>query len=129
MCLACQGGRPADSIEALCPYGLKQRTALQMKRIAYLLIFLALWAQFDDVLLPSVSAFQSTPLSSDDDEFVLSRGQEEQRWLGLRRQRQSASVKPKGADFSFVERGLATELNLGTRLVPPLLYVFMSLQI
>ena len=35
-----------------------------MKRLAYLLIFLTFWAQFDDLLLTPASAFQSAP--SDD---------------------------------------------------------------
>jgi hypothetical protein len=98
-----------------------------MKRLAYLLIFLTFWAQFDDLLLTPASAFQSAP--SDDDEYVSSGGQEQQEWFGPRRQPPSVSVKPQAADFPLVRREVPSEWKLTTPFAPPPLYVFMSLQI
>src|SRR5215831_16675312 len=100
-----------------------------MKCIAYFLVFLTFWAQFDDVLLISVLPFQSAPLSSDDNEYVSSGSQEQREWLVPRRQLQSVSVRLQVADFPLVRRAVPSEWNLTTPFASPLLYVFMSLQI
>jgi hypothetical protein len=101
-----------------------------MKQVAYLLISLTFWSQFDDALLTPASALQSAPLpSDDDDEFLPPQRQEREEPFAARRQPQPVSVKPYAADFSTVERGVPSEWNLTTPFAPPPLYAFMSLQI
>jgi hypothetical protein len=103
---------------------------LQMKRKAYLLVFLTFWSQFDDALLTVASAFQSAPLQSndDDDECLPLKRLAEQEQFAPRRQPQAVSVKPQAAEFSFAGRCVSFERQLITRF-PALLYIFMSLQI
>jgi hypothetical protein len=101
-----------------------------MKQVAYFLISLTIWSQFDDVLLTPASALQSAPLpSDDDDEYLPAKRQEQPEQFAPRRQPQSVSVKPRAADFFSVGRGVPCEWNLTTPYAPPPLYAFMSLQI
>jgi hypothetical protein len=100
-----------------------------MKRIGYLLIFLTFWAQFDDVLLLPASASQSVPLSSDDDEYVPSGGQQQQEWFGPRQKPQSVSAKPEIEEYSFLRRRGLPEWKLTTPCAVSPLHLFMSLQI
>jgi hypothetical protein len=103
---------------------------LQMKRNAYLLVFLTFWSQFDDALLTVASAFQSAPLQSydDDDECLPLKRLAEQEQFAPRRQPQVVSVKPQAAECCFAGR-CSFEGKLITPFPAPLLYIFMSLQI
>ena len=42
-------------------------------KVAHLLLFLLIWSQVDDVLLPPQTISQSAPLANDDDEYQLTR--------------------------------------------------------
>jgi hypothetical protein len=100
-----------------------------MRRTAYVLIVLALWAQFDDALLTLASAFQSASLTIyDDDECLPPTPLTRQEQLG-RRLPQSVRVKPPATNVSLARRSAPSEQSLTTPFTSPPLYVFMSLQI
>jgi hypothetical protein len=102
---------------------------MQMKRNACILVFLTIWVQFDNALLTLASAFQTPPVQNTDDEYVVSKGQQQQTWFGARRQPQAVNLRPLAADLFFVGKNVSSECNLTTLYSPPPLYVFMSLQI
>jgi len=99
-----------------------------MKRIAWLLVFLTCWAQFDDVLLPLVPGAQSAPIPEDDDEYVPSNSQGQETRAAGRRPPGFVHVKPQPGAFALVHSRVPSEPTLTRPLAPPPLYVFMSLQ-
>jgi hypothetical protein len=103
--------------------------ASQMKRKAYLLVFLTIWAQFDDALLTPASTFQSAPLPADDDDDFLPVKRPAHQDQFARRQPLSVGVKPLAANFTFVQRRVPSESKLTAPFTPAPLALFMSLQI
>ena len=105
----------------------KQRTVLQMKRFAYLLILLVLSAQVDDVWAV-VPGLLPAPLADDNDEYLPA----QQRFRAETSSGQEpvfVGLKLHSGNFLFVRRGLPFGWNLTTPFHLPVLYVFMSLQI
>jgi hypothetical protein len=101
-----------------------------MKRFAYLLILLLLSAQVDDAwAVPPV--LPSAPLVDDNDEYLpAQRRPWEEKSASGQGQMFATRLKSLTADFPPVQRGVVPfEWNLTTPFTPPLLYVFMSLQI
>jgi hypothetical protein len=108
--------------------GPNLRTTLQMKRIVYLLVFLACWSQFDDVLLPLAPGAQSAPVPDDDDEYIPSNSRDQETRLACRQRPGLVHQKPQPVVFALVPSGVTSEPTLTTQLAPHPLYVFMSLQ-
>lgn len=100
-----------------------------MRRLTYFLIAVTVWAQFDDVLLAPASTILSASLASDDDDYVSSGGQEEQPWLVSMERREPVRVTPPGVDLFHVGKIPRSECKFATPFAPPLIYVFMSLQV
>jgi hypothetical protein len=99
-----------------------------MKRNAYVLIFLAFWAPFDDALLTAASAFQSAPLTSDDDEALPLAPLTQQEHFA-RRPPQPLIGRPLATSVSPVRRSVPSGWNLTTPLTSPPLDTFISLRI
>ena len=100
-----------------------------MKRIAWLLVFLTCWAQFDDVLLPCALDAQSAPLLDDDDEYIPFNSHDQETRSFGRQRPAGVHLKPRLGVFALVSSGVPSEPTLTTPLAPPPLYVFMSLQL
>jgi hypothetical protein len=97
-----------------------------MRQVAYGLVLLTFWAQFDDVLLPLVLATQSAEVATDDDEYLSCERPEQ---CAPRRHVQTDSVKHQAADYSSDQKNLSSERQVTGLFVRSPLYVFMSLQI
>ena len=98
--------------------------------IAYLLIFLSLWSQFDDVLLPPSLVLPSASLPDDDDEYVSTRPDSAWERSSIRQKPAFVRMQSKTADFiSMSPRQDSSESNRAGLIGPSPLYVFMSLQL
>ncbi len=105
----------------------------------YFLVFLTLWAQVDGALLPAAFVSQSaSPLSNDsDDSNDDSIDSDEYEFLPSQSVLQKTgssklinfSRQPKNADGPLGRRGVPLDFHRITPFTPPLLYLFMSLQI
>src|SRR5689334_4120359 len=96
--------------------------ALRMKQVVYTLIFLACWAEFDDVLLPCVPALQSTPLTAADDEYVPAKRQVREQRSESHRPLLFGGLKSQTADFASLRNGVPPPSKLAAP-CPPSLYV------
>ena len=104
-------------------------TNMRMQK-AYLLIFLAAWIHFDDVLLTAFPTLQHVPLAADDDKY-LSTPVRERSSFSCSRLKAEISLKPETADL--FRTGNGSSASLGSKLTcliaPSHLDSFMSLQL
>jgi hypothetical protein len=108
--------------------GLKLWTVLQMKRLAYLLIFALLSAQVDDAWAAVVPISSAAPLADDNDEYLPApRRLRDEQTSG--QEPVFVGLEPLTADTLPARKGVPDEWHLTTPFTPPPLYVFMSLQI
>jgi hypothetical protein len=101
---------------------------LQMKRLAYFLFLLLIWAQVDD-FCASAPVLPSAPLASDDDEYLPAQRRPQKKASSSDQKPMFAALKAQTADCPPVRRGVPSAWNLTTPSALPSLYVFMSLQI
>ena len=112
---------------------------MRSKGMLFFLVFLTFWAQVDGALLPADFVSPSaSPLSNDsDDSNNDSIDSDEYEFLPSQRPPQRAGLakqvianrKLQTADFPIVRRGVPSDFDRITPFTPPLLYLFMSLQI
>jgi hypothetical protein len=105
-----------------------ERTGLQMKWLAYLLILLLISAQVEDTWAVA-PVLPPAPLADDNDEYLPAQQRPRGELSSFRQKPLFDAVKPRAADFPYVPRRVPSEWNLATPFAPPPLYVFMSLQI
>jgi hypothetical protein len=98
-----------------------------MKRLAYLLLLLLIWAQVDDTW--GAAPFSPSAPLADDDEYLPSpqrpQGAECSPYEGW----VLVGLAPQAADLPPVRRGVPLKWARTTALARPPLYVFMSLQL
>jgi hypothetical protein len=99
-----------------------------MIRLAYVLICLTFWAQFDDVLLPLIPASQAEPISGEDDDYLPANCQVRERRSAAHPLALFCAVKPWAA-VSATPRTKVASPPAPTAALSHSLYVFMSLQI
>ena len=100
-----------------------------MHMVAYSLICLSIWSQFDDTLLPLTPAFSATLVTDDDDEY-LSVQQDEAWRLPPSHLNCLPSIGPSTIDaFSFAAPVGVVSPTSPSPLDSAPLYVFMSLQL
>jgi hypothetical protein len=97
---------------------------------AYLLICLAMWCQFDSVLLASCPPAQSAPLADeDDDEYLSVKSNQTLKKSSSRQKAVPVGLKPKAADLVLsARRDVRRASKVGCPDGPSFLYVLMSLQ-
>jgi hypothetical protein len=102
-----------------------------MQKAAYLLIFLVVWGQFDDVLLVPFLCAQSTPLAGDDDEYVPVQREQGRAWAPGRQKSVLECLKPKTADLCSIptRRDFPPGSKSAGPIDPSPLYLLMSLQL
>ncbi len=115
------------------------RMTMRSRRCLYFLVLLTFWAQVDGALLPAAFVSQSaSPLSNDsDDSNNESIDSDEYEFLPSQRLSHKTGVpkqvyvsrQPKNADWTLDRRGVPLDFHRITPFTPPLLYLFMSLQI
>jgi hypothetical protein len=100
-------------------------------KFAYLLIFLSIWSQFDDVLLATFPTVPSAPLTDDDDDEYLSVGREQGRkWASARQKPVLVGLKLNTPDvFGLSASNDSPPGPESGSLGLSSLYVFMSLQL
>jgi hypothetical protein len=101
---------------------------MQMKWLTFLLILLLISAQIDDVWAV-VLDLPSAPLDDDNDEYLPAPRQLRGDQSSSRQQPVLGALKPRTADFPLAPGSVPSERNLTTPVAPPILYVFMSMQI
>ncbi len=101
---------------------------MQIKPIAYLLIALAFWSQFDYVLLTPAAAAQSVPApTDDDDDYLLPNLQDQEEQVAPRRQPETVSIRTLPG--WRVVGSSPSEWRPTTRFAPSPLCLSMCLQI
>jgi hypothetical protein len=99
-----------------------------MKRVAYGLVLLLISAQVQDTWAVAL-VLPSTPLADENDEYLPVQRQPRGEQPSSSPKPLFNALKPPAVDVSFVPRGVPAEWILTTPFAPPLLYIFMSLQI
>ena len=99
-----------------------------MNRLACLLILLLISTPVNDAWASALD-LPSAPLADDNDEYLASQQRPDREQSSSCQKPLFDGLKRQTADFSPVRRGVLSEWNLNTPFTPPLLYVFMSLQI
>jgi hypothetical protein len=106
----------------------KQRTASQLKRLAFLLMLLLLSAQVDDVWAVAPD-LPSAPLADDYTEYLPAQRRSSEEKASSDWEPMFVGLKSPAAEIPLVRKGVPFDWNRTTPFNPPPLYVFMSLQI
>jgi hypothetical protein len=102
---------------------------MRVQKVAYLLIFLALWSQFDDALLAGFLTIPCDQLADDDDEYLsVERGQDQTR-SSTGPKSLLVRWKPENAGGSISTRRDSPAATKDGLIGLFHLYIFMSLQL
>jgi hypothetical protein len=106
--------------------GLHQRTFSPLNRLVYALVFLLIWAQYDDYW--AVPGMPSAP-QAEDDEYLPAQQRPQEDECASHRKSEFVGLKPHLADLPLDRSAVPFEWKLPTLFTPSPLYLLMSLQI
>jgi hypothetical protein len=102
---------------------------MRTQKLAYLLIFLAIWSQLDDALLTAFPSVPPVALADDDDDYLSVKRERARERASSQQKSVLVRVIPKNPSSSISTRRGSPPGSKPRPFGPFPLYVFMSLQL
>jgi hypothetical protein len=104
---------------------------MRVKQVAYLLILLLIWAQFDDLSPAAGPVLPAALVTDEDDEYISAEGELHLLHWSVQKNTPHLAFKPGIADATscFVDASAPLGSRRAARVGASPLYVFMSLQL